>query len=135
MLSYVKHLCKYIYGWWLYFNLTTTSTICVSRCSKSAGADHIFFHTSMHPCTCKKVGPQYIWIRWIVSFIVFPLFPMMLVTVSFTILSLTNFIGNNNNINDIKDHTNLNIILSNSCECNHTSTIQNITKDLAESCK
>ena len=39
---------------------------------------------------------------------------MMLVTMSFTILSLTNFIGNSNNIYDIKDHTNLNIILSNS---------------------
>ena len=108
MLSYVKHLCMYICGWWLYFNLATTSTICVSRCSKSASADRIFFRTSMHPCMHKKVRPQYIWTRRKVSSIVFPLFHVMLVTMSFTILSLTNFIENSNNIYDIKDHTNLN---------------------------
>ena len=108
--------------------------ICVFRCPKSAGADRIFFCMSMDPCTRKKVRPQYIWMRRIVSSIVFPLFLVMLVTVSFTILSLTNFIGNSNNIYDIKDHTNLNISLSNLHKCSHTSTIQNITKDLTESC-
>jgi hypothetical protein len=51
--------------------------------------------------------------RQTISSIVFPLFLVILVTTSFTILSLTNFIENSNNIYDIKDHTNLNIILSN----------------------
>jgi hypothetical protein len=40
-------------------------------------------------CTCKKVCPLYIWTRLIVSYVVFPHFPVILVTMLFTILSLT----------------------------------------------
>jgi len=40
-------------------------------------------------CTRKKVRPLYIWMRLTISSVVFPHFPMMLVTMLFVILSLT----------------------------------------------